>query len=61
MPGFPKPAPAASKSVLERWITDMARGDGLAADRVRRGISFMVVSAVLTQLIDSRGVPLFIL
>ena len=61
MPGFPKPAPAASKSVLERWTTDMAREDGLAVDRVRRGISFMVVSAVLTQLIDTRGVPLFIL
>jgi hypothetical protein len=60
MPGFPKLKPPANRSTLERWVLDKARTDGVAVDRVRRGVSFMVVSAVLSRLTDEDGVPLFI-
>lgn len=61
MAGFPKAKPPATSRVLDRWIADKARADGVAVDRARRSLSFMVVSAALSQLVDETGVPLFIL
>lgn len=61
MPSFPKDRPPATHKALERWILDKARGDGIAVDRARRALSFMVVAAVLSRLIDDEGHPLFIL
>ena len=54
MPGFPKDRPPANHRALERWITDKSREDGIAVDRARRALSFMVVSAVLSTLIDAQ-------
>lgn len=61
MPGFPKDRPPANHRALERWIVDKSREDGIAVDRARRALSFMVVSAVLSRLIDEQGHPLFVL
>ena len=58
---FPKTKPPATSRILDRWISDKARADGVAVDRARRSLSFMVVSAALSQLIDEAGVPLFML
>ena len=49
MPGFPKPAPAKDARGLERWILDKAREDGVAVERLRRSVSFMVISAGSSQ------------
>ncbi len=61
MPGFPKDRPPANHRALERWILDKSHEDGIAVDRARRALSFMVVSAVLARLIDDGGHPLFVL
>lgn len=61
MRGFPKATPPASSRILDRWVGDKARADGVAVDRARRSLSFMVVSATLSHLVDEAGVPLFIL
>lgn len=58
MLGFPKDRPPANHRALERWILDTSREDGIAVDRARRALSFMVVSAVLARLIDEQGHPL---
>jgi hypothetical protein len=61
MPGFPKSRPPANAKALETWISQKAREDGVAVNRLRRGISFMVISAVLGRLVDDQGLPLFLL
>jgi hypothetical protein len=61
MPGFPKARPPANRKVLETWISQKAREDGVAVNRLRRGISFMVISAVLARMVDDEGLPLFLL
>jgi hypothetical protein len=61
MPGFPKTKPPANRKALETWISQKAREDGVAVNRLRRGISFMVVSAVLARMVDDEGLPLFLL
>ena len=61
MPGFPKSKAPATSRVLDRWISDKARADGAAVDRARLSLSFMVVSAALSKIVDEDGVPLFIL
>lgn len=61
MPGFPKSKPPANRKALDGWVSQKAREDGLAVNRLRRGISFMVISAVLARLIDDEGIPLFLL
>ena len=61
MPGFPKSKPPANRNALETWISQKAREDGIAANRLRRGISFMVVAAVLARFVDEEGFPLFLL
>jgi hypothetical protein len=61
MPGFPKGLPPANAKALETCISRKAREDGVAVNRFRRGISIMVISAVLGRLVDDRGFPLFLL
>ncbi len=61
MPGFPKSRPPANRVALERWINQKAQDDGIAANRLRRAVSFMVLSAVLARFIDEEGAPLFLL
>jgi hypothetical protein len=61
MPAFPKPGPPRTARTLEQWVLAKARADGVAVDRARRSLSFMVVAAVLSQLIDEERVPLFVL
>lgn len=52
MPGFPKAKPPANRVALERWIAQKAQEDGIAAARLRRALSFMVLSAVLARFVD---------
>jgi hypothetical protein len=40
MPGFPKSRPPANRVALERWINQKAQDDGVAANRLRRAVSF---------------------
>lgn len=61
MPGFPKAKPPANRVALERWIAQKAQEDGIAAARLRRALSFMVLSAVLARFVDEEGAPLFLL
>ena len=61
MPGFPKAKPPANRVALERWIAQKAQEDGIAAARLRRAVSFMVLSAVLARFVDEEGAPLFLL
>jgi len=61
MPGFPKDKPPANRVALERWITQKADEEGIAATRLRRALSFMVLSAVLARFTDAEGAPLFLL
>ena len=61
MPGFPKAKPPANRVALERWIAQKAQEDGIAAARLRRAVSFMVLSAVLVRFVDEEGSPLFLL
>ena len=61
MPGFPKAKPPANQRALETWVSQKARDDGVAANRLRRGISFMVIAAVLGRFVDDEGLPLFLL
>jgi hypothetical protein len=61
VPGFPKDRPPANRVALERWITQKADEEGIAATRLRRGLSFMVLSAVLARFTDEEGYPLFLL
>jgi len=59
MPGFPKTRPPANAKALETWISQKAHEDGVAVSRLRRGISLMVISAVLARLVDDEELPLF--
>jgi hypothetical protein len=61
MPGFPKSKAPANRAALERWILQKAQADGLAPARLRRALSFMVLSAVLARFTDDSGAPLFLL
>lgn len=56
-----KAKPPGNRAGLERWISQRAKADGVVVDRVRRGVSFMVVSAVLARITSSTGTPLFVL
>lgn len=47
--------------VLQRWVGELAREQGLAPARVQRWISFMVVAAMLDHARDENEDPLFVL
>jgi hypothetical protein len=61
VPGFPKDRPPANRVALERWITQKADEEGIAAARLRRALSVMVLSAVLARFAAEEGAPLFLL
>lgn len=60
MKGFPKQKAPSSPKILDAWIRDKANEEGELASRIRLGIGYMVVSAVLTRA-DTGGTPLFVL
>lgn len=55
MSGFPKATRPASAKILDAWIRDRARAEGQVAQRIRLGIGYMVVSAVLGAHQHDRG------
>jgi hypothetical protein len=58
---FPKKKQPFSLRVLEDWIRTLALEQDEDANRLRRSVSFMVVSAVLARLTETDGTPLFVL
>ena len=61
MSSFPKAKRPASAKILDAWIRDRARAEGQVAERIRLGVGYMVVSAVLTRMRAVDGTPLFVL
>jgi hypothetical protein len=53
--------PPLSTKVIEKWVSDYAREEGVAVNRLQRWIWFMVVLAVLDRVRDEAGEPLFLL
>ncbi len=53
--------PPHSVQVLQRWVGDLARQDGIAPARLQRWISFMVVAGLLDHARDENLDPLFVL
>jgi hypothetical protein len=53
--------PPHNVQVLERWVGELARQDGIAPARLRRWISFMVVAGVLDRARDENDDPVFVL
>lgn len=53
--------PPHNVQVLQRWVGDLARQDGIAPARLQRWISFMVVAGILDQARDENLDPLFAL
>jgi hypothetical protein len=58
---FPKAKRPASAKILDAWIRDRARAEGQVTERIRLGVGFMVVSAVLARMRAVDGTPLFVL
>lgn len=50
MSSFPKAKRPASAKILDAWIRDRARAEGQVAERIRLGVGYMVVSAVLARM-----------
>ncbi len=50
-----------STSVIQKWVDDYARAEGVAVNRLQRWIWFMVVLAVLDRVRDEKGEALFLL
>lgn len=61
MSSFPKTKRPASARILDAWIRDRARDEGQVTERIRLGVGYMVVSAVLARMRMVDGTPLFIL
>jgi len=53
--------PPHNIQVLQRWVGDLARQEGIAPARLQRWISFMVVAGMLDHARDENRDPLFIL
>jgi hypothetical protein len=53
--------PPLNVQVLQRWVGDLARQDGIAPARLQRWISFMVVAGLLDGARDDNLEPLFVL
>ncbi len=56
-----KRKPPHSVHVLQRWVGQLARSEGIAPARVQRWISFMVVAALLNNVRDENQDPMFVL
>ena len=50
--------PPHNVQVLQRWVGDLARQDGIAPARLQRWISFMVVAGILDHARDENLDPL---
>ncbi len=50
-----------SAGVIERWVNEYARQQGMVVGRLQRWVWFMIVLAVLDRVRDEAGEPLFIL
>ena len=61
MSSFPKAKRPASARILDAWIRDRAQAEGLLAERIRLGVGYMVVSAVLARMRAEDDTPLFVL
>lgn len=53
--------PPHNVQVLQRWVGELAREQGIAPGRVQRWISFMVVAAMLDHARDENEDPVFVL
>ena len=53
--------PPHNVQVLQRWVGELARDDGIAPARLQRWISFMVVAGLLEHARDEQLDPLFVL
>jgi nucleotidyltransferase AbiEii toxin of type IV toxin-antitoxin system len=53
--------PPFNVQVLQRWVGQLAREQGIAPGRVQRWISFMVVAAMLDHARDENRDPVFVL
>jgi hypothetical protein len=58
---FPKAKRPASAKILDAWIRDRAHAEGQVAERIRLGVGYMVVSAVLARMRAEDDTPLFVL
>jgi hypothetical protein len=58
---FPKTKRPTSARILDAWVRDRARAEGQVTERIRLGVGYMVVSAVLARMRAVDGSPLFIL
>src|SRR6266545_3484663 len=57
----PDRKPPFNVQVLQRWVGELAREQGIAPGRVQRWISFMVVAAMLDHARDENEDPVFVL
>jgi nucleotidyltransferase AbiEii toxin of type IV toxin-antitoxin system len=57
---LPRKAPH-NVQVLQSWVGELARANGIAPGRVQRWISFMVVAAMLDHARDENQDPVFVL
>ena len=53
--------PPHNVQVLQRWVGELARQDGIAPARLQRWISFMIVAGLLDHARDENLDPLFVL
>jgi len=53
--------PPHNVRVLQRWLTEVEAGTGVAVARQQRWVSFMVVAAMLDQVRDEHDQPMFLL
>jgi len=57
----PDRKPPFNVQVLQRWVGELAREQGIAPGRLQRWISFMVVAAMLDHARDENEDPVFVL
>ena len=61
MSSFQKAKRPASAKILDAWIRDRAHAEGQVVERIRLGVGYMVVSAVLARMRAEDDTPLFVL
>jgi hypothetical protein len=58
---IPQRKPPFNVQVLQRWVGELARAQGIAPGRVQRWITFMVLAAMLDHARDENEDPVFVL
>lgn len=53
--------PPHNAQVLQRWVGEWAKAEGVPAARLQRSVSHMVLAAMLASVLDLDGRPLFLL